>query len=59
MRSGANEQDVTGKVTEKGTRSYLMKDLLASAVLQMKAEAQWEVTGYSVRGRDLHLTLML
>lgn len=36
-----------------------MKELLGSAVLQMKAKAQWEVAGYSDRARDLHKTLML
>lgn len=33
-------------MTEKGTPSSLMEELLGSAVLQMKAEAQGEVTGY-------------
>lgn len=40
-------------MTEKGTLSYLMKELLASAVLQMKAKAQWEVAGYSGQSQGL------
>lgn len=34
-------------MTEKGTSSYLTKELLASTVLQMNAKAQWEVAGHS------------
>lgn len=34
-------------MTEKGTPSYLTKELLASTVLQVNAKAQWEVAGHS------------
>lgn len=46
-------------MTEKRTQSYLRKEFLATAVLQMKAQAQWEVACYSDRARDLHKTLVL
>lgn len=45
-------------MTEKGTPSYLTKELLVSAVLQVNAKAQWEVAGHSGQ-RDLHKTLVL